>query len=94
MSRFLLITRRRLPTDSVHNYVQLWRHLRHLVEHAGARAWIFHAAGDHNFFTEFIEWQSSEDDPIIDRSAIAAALHELNAAFPFEDSNTWKEARL
>lgn len=64
------------------------------MRHAGARAWIFHAAEAGNHFIEFIEWQSRHSDAIIERAEIAREIQALNAVFPFEDSQTWKEANL
>lgn len=68
--------------------------MRAAVLHAGARAWIFHAAQTAHHFIEFIEWQSPDSDAIIERDEIAREIQALNAAFPFEDSETWKEANL
>jgi hypothetical protein len=65
-----------------------------MVQQHGGRAWVFvapHATGKH---IEFVEWQSAEDAPIIERETIAAALRDLNAAFPSEESDTWMEASL
>lgn len=58
------------------------------------RAWIFASTRDDSWFTEFVEWQTTSSDTIIDDADITAALDSLNAAFPYEESDTWKEAGL
>lgn len=68
--------------------------MRAAVRPSGARAWIFCAAQGGNHFIEFIEWQSPASDAIIERDEIAREIQALNAAFPFEDSETWQEANL
>jgi hypothetical protein len=59
----------------------------------GARAWIFTATSTAGLFIEFIEWQSAPGDAIIERDSVSAALRQLDAAFPLEESETWKEAK-
>jgi hypothetical protein len=83
-----------VSADAVQSYAPLWRQLRDSAEQLGARAWVFSAIDNDYYFTEFIEWQSAADDLVIDRSPLAAARLQLNATFPYEDSETWKEARL
>jgi hypothetical protein len=64
------------------------------VTQKGGRTWIFSATRDDSHFTEFVEWQSPSNNAIIDNTEVNAALDSLNAAFPFEESDTWKEAGL
>jgi hypothetical protein len=65
-----------------------------MVQQQGGRAWVFAAARATEKHIEFVEWQSVEDASIIESETIAAALRDLNAAFPSEESDTWMEARL
>jgi hypothetical protein len=92
--RFLRITRRRVVASGAREYALLWRAVSDAVSANDGRAWIFvhHAASE--FFIEFVEWQSSGNEAIIDRAVVRAALRDLDAAFPSEDSETWKEATL
>ena len=55
-------------------------------------AWIFVSTSDSSTYTEFIEWKSETSDSIVVQRAIAAEWLALNAAFPYEDSDTWKSA--
>jgi hypothetical protein len=68
--------------------------VRSEVTGAGGRAWAFSALRRDHDFTEFVEWQTSSSDAIIDRPDVIAALEALNAAFPLEETDTWKEAVL
>lgn len=68
--------------------------MRELVQQQGGRAWVFAAARAAERHIEFVEWQSAEDASIIELEKIAAALKQLDAAFPSEESDTWMEASL
>ena len=68
--------------------------MRDGVHQLGGRAWIFAATQSRQRFTEFVEWQSAGEPPIIERDTIAAALRRLDTAFPSEEADTWTEASL
>jgi hypothetical protein len=72
----------------------LWNVVRAAAETAAARAWIFEAERSGDRFIEFVEWQGVEGRSIMEHAAVAAALDNLNASFPTEDSNTWLEAKI
>ena len=94
LKRHLLITRRRIPLDQFEDYGWQWRELRRTVAHADGRAWVFGSERVGDLFIEFIEWQSDAEHPLIDQPEVADALASLNAAFPFEASDTWIEAKI
>jgi hypothetical protein len=64
------------------------------VTHHGGRAWFFVSQQASDRFTEFVEWQSANEPPIIERANIATAMDRLNAELPSEESETWTEASL
>jgi hypothetical protein len=64
------------------------------VHELGGRAWHFVSTRSAEHFTEFVEWQSAGEAPIIERETIAAAIRQLHTAFPSEESDTWTEAGL
>jgi hypothetical protein len=72
-------------------YGRLWLQLYESVAGA-ANAWVFVNTTDPERYTEFVEWQSLANDTIIERSSVAKVWHALNAAFPYEDSDTWQAA--
>lgn len=86
----LLITRRRIPQNASDKYMQLWNVVRDAAEAQGARAWIFRAVNDATHFTEFVEWRQTD---VLQHIAMSAALHEINDAFPSEESDTWTELK-
>lgn len=91
--RHLQITKRRIPLGRADEYATLWHALRQAAAQRDARAWLFRAqAGDH--FVEFVEWQSDRAHSVFDQAAVSASFAALNAAFPFEESDTWLEARI
>ena len=92
MTRYLLITRRRISASGVSSYFQLWGRVRDAAEEAGANAWNFVSISDPAQYTEFIEWKPSAISSIVAQPPLAAVWKELNAAFPYQDSDTWKSA--
>lgn len=92
--RHLQITKRRVPLDRAEEYAALWHALRQAAAQLDARAWLFRAQPGSDYFVEFIEWQSDRAHSVFDQADVSAAFAALNAAFPFEESDTWLEARI
>ena len=65
--------------------------MRAAAINAGARAWIFAAQSTPDTFIEFIEWHG---ETVLLNDEVAAAIAKLNQTFPFDESETWREAQI
>jgi hypothetical protein len=86
ITRFLQITRRRIPLDHSEDFARLWEAVRDAAKDVGANAWIFESAHVAGYFTEFVEWKGDSVNPA------EAQLDELDSEFPPEESSVWTEA--
>jgi hypothetical protein len=88
--RRLLSTRRRVPLDLVDDYLLAWARLRVLAERNEAHAWIFRGSEHDDQFIEFIEWDDSKSDPLLD-DGVNAARTALDAFAHAISSDEWEE---
>jgi hypothetical protein len=89
--RRLLCTRRRVALDVADDYLLAWARLRAAVESDGSRAWIFRRAEHEDTFLEFIEWDDTRADPLMD-DGVNAAHVALDAFAAHSGSDEWEEA--
>lgn len=89
--RCLLVTRRHVPLDRSDDYLLMWEALRHTVEEAGGRAWIFRGAAHEDQFLEFVEWKDGAGEPLQDER-VRQALEQLDSFGPAGNRDEWEEA--
>ena len=88
MTRFLQVTRRRIPLDRSEAYAHCWHAVAAAATNHSAKAWVFESAHVAGFFTEFIEWQGGPEVPVV------YELDELDSDFPPEECSVWTEATI
>jgi hypothetical protein len=89
--RRLLCTRRPVPLRLADDYLTGWARLRAAVEGVHGRAWIFRSAARDGTFLEFVEWEDSTADPLMD-DGVKAACVALDAFAAAASSDEWEEA--
>lgn len=89
--RRLHTTRRKVALDRADDYLIAWETVRHAVELAGGRAWIFRGAAHEDQFMEFIEWSDGAAAPPEDETVVTtrAQLDTFAAAGVTEE---WEDA--
>jgi hypothetical protein len=93
MTRRLLATRRLIPLDRLEDYHAGWQALESAARAAGARAWMFRRVDHQDQFIEFLEWQDGGSTSLLDVQAVAAARHDLDAAFGSGHADEWEEVQ-
>jgi hypothetical protein len=92
MRRRLLTTRRHVPLDRVDEYLAAWDDVRHAVEAAGGRAWIFRGSAHEDQFIEFVEWAEGSAPPH-EGDGTAAARAQLDVYAVAGQTEEWEDAQ-
>jgi len=87
-SRFLQITRRRIPPEGSERHAGHWRTIVAAAKRVEANAWIFESGHVAGYFTEFIEWKGTHEMPVI------LEVDELDKVFPPEECSIWTETTI